>query len=297
MSFANVIGRAGAGVLVSAFLMFGLIAPNAASAASCSNGGEYSTNDVIFCGAFTKADLQNKIDNGDGVNSAASIQNIFFTTGHITMAEIMSNDTVAGRVDQNGNVYVTQDVIENGQVVFKAGSLVATNAWSVGRTKNADSVAFGPDAWKRPVNNLSFISASINGWINMSGGQFHFFILSVCGNFGGGTPIAHPTPKPSPSPSPKPSPSPTPSMTPKPTPSCTPSATPVAVASESPTPTPTPTQTPGQVLGVSTNLPQTGPEDLMGGAAGLTAIGYAGRAYLRSRKSFIDSFKKKIDKK
>jgi hypothetical protein len=55
-----------------------------------------------------------------------------------------------------------------------------------------------------------------------------------------------------------------------------------------PTPTPTPT---GQVL--SANLPATGPETLFGGVAGLTAIGYASRAYLRSRKSVLDALRGK----
>jgi len=58
--------------------------------------------------------------------------------------------------------------------------------------------------------------------------------------------------------------------------------------STTPSPTPTPT---GQVLGAS--LPDTGPEVLLGGAAGVTAVGYASRAYLRSRKSVIDAMRGK----
>ena len=62
----------------------------------------------------------------------------------------------------------------------------------------------------------------------------------------------------------------------------------VTVSAPTPTPTPTPT---GQVL--SASLPATGPETLFGGVAGLTAIGYASRAYLRSRKSVLDALRGK----
>ena len=66
------------------------------------------------------------------------------------------------------------------------------------------------------------------------------------------------------------------------------------IVNEAPTPTPTPVPTPtptGQVL--SANLPATGPETAFGGVAGLTAIGYASRAYLRSRKSVLDALRGK----
>jgi hypothetical protein len=58
-----------------------------------------------------------------------------------------------------------------------------------------------------------------------------------------------------------------------------------------PTPTPTPT---GQVLGAT--LPATGPETLLGGVGGLTAIGYATRGYIRSRKSLLDALRGKNSK-
>lgn len=60
--------------------------------------------------------------------------------------------------------------------------------------------------------------------------------------------------------------------------------------SHTPTPTPTPTSTP-QVLGAT--LPATGPEAALGGMAGLTAIGFASRAYLRSRKGVVDALRGK----
>jgi hypothetical protein len=64
----------------------------------------------------------------------------------------------------------------------------------------------------------------------------------------------------------------------------------VSKATSSSTPTVTPTSTP-EVLGAT--LPATGPEAALGGMAGLTAIGFASRAYLRSRKGLIDALRGK----
>lgn len=81
--------------------------------------------------------------------------------------------------------------------------------------------------------------------------------------------------------------------TPTPTPTATPTVKPTPTATPVHTPTPTPKATPA-VLGTSTPaLPDTGAESLLGGAAGLTAIGYATRSYLRSRKSVVDALRRK----
>lgn len=70
----------------------------------------------------------------------------------------------------------------------------------------------------------------------------------------------------------------------------------MVVTSPSPTPkTPSPTPSPkGAVLGET--LPETGPAAALGGMAGLTAIGFASRAYLRSRKSLVDAMRGKRHK-
>jgi hypothetical protein len=46
----------------------------------------------------------------------------------------------------------------------------------------------------------------------------------------------------------------------------------------------------GHVLGAT--LPGTGPEAALGGIAGLSAIGVASQAYVRSRKSLLNSLRK-----
>jgi hypothetical protein len=52
----------------------------------------------------------------------------------------------------------------------------------------------------------------------------------------------------------------------------------------------------GQVLSAATApatpaLPATGPETALGGAAGLTAIGFAARSYVRSRKNLLGALR------
>ena len=126
------------------------------------------SNAIIWCGAQTKQDLVNAINNGDGHNSAANIQQIYSTNGlTITPTSVMSSDTVDGTVDNKGNVTV------NGQIV-------ATNVWSVGRTLIGNSQPFG-SVWMRPTS-VSFLSPSLDAFVNMSGGTFHWAVLKACGN-------------------------------------------------------------------------------------------------------------------
>lgn len=63
----------------------------------------------------------------------------------------------------------------------------------------------------------------------------------------------------------------------------------VTQAGPSVTPTPKPN---GQVLGAAV-LPATGPDVLFGGVAGLTAMGYAAHAYIRSRKTLLETLRGK----
>ncbi len=74
---------------------------------------------------------------------------------------------------------------------------------------------------------------------------------------------------------------------------CSAKVTVAAPPTLSPTPTPTPVEQ-GQVLGAA--LPATGPEAALGGIAGLSAIGYASKSYLRSRKSLLSSLRHKNNK-
>jgi len=165
-------------------------------------------------------------------------------------------------------------VYKNGDVMVN-GKKVATGARAIGRENMPGSVKSG-SVWERPTL-VSFNSDSIPAFVNMENGTFHYFIIKSCGNAGKATPVKKPTP--------------TPVTTPIKTPVKTPTPTPKTPTPKPKTPTPTPTpKEEGKVLG--TTLPQTGPEAALGGMIGLTGIGVASRAYLRSRKDLKNSLRK-----
>lgn len=288
-----------------ALIIGGIIAPVTSVLATTAQPRDNDANSILWGGCYTKQECVDKITKGDGHHTAANIQHIYYQEGRgITQASFMSGSTVDGTVYKDGRVVV------NGQTV-------ATGAKSIGRTNMPGSVKSGT-VYERPTS-VSFVANSIPAYVNMEGGTFHYFIIKSCGNAGTGTPVKKPTPSPSPSktptptPSKSPSPSPSKSPTPTPTPSPSKSPTPSPSPSKSPSPTPTPTHTPspspsesptpvitstpsatpggGEVLGAT--LPQAGPEAALGGMAGLTGIGLASRAYLRSRKDLRNSLRKK----
>ncbi|HSX02087.1 MAG TPA: hypothetical protein VLI05_02100 [Candidatus Saccharimonadia bacterium] len=63
--------------------------------------------------------------------------------------------------------------------------------------------------------------------------------------------------------------------------------------SQTPAPAAPATSASPAVLGTSSDLPATGPEGALAGVAGLTAMGYAARSYLRSRKSLVGSLRRR----
>lgn len=123
-------------------------------------------NAIIWCGAQTKAELTGRMTNGDGHNSASSINQIYAERG-ITAAGINSSDTVEGSVNNKGEVIV-------------GGRVVATNVWSSGRQFIPGSVKDG-SIYMRPTS-VSFRSQSLPAFVNMSGGTFKWAIIKSCGN-------------------------------------------------------------------------------------------------------------------
>lgn len=214
---------------------------------------------IIYNGAYDKTELMYKINNGDGLNTAASIQHIYFSEGRgITRTNLQSADTVEGTVYKDGRVVVN-------------GKVVATGSRTISRAQSASATVSG-SAWETTTAAV-FDRDSLPAFVNMQDGTFHFAVIKSCGNPVRATPVATPTP--------------TPTATPTPTPTATPKVTPKV------TPTPVkPTPTP-QVLGTTTTLPDTGAESVLGGVAGVTALGYATRSYLRSRKSVVDALRRK----
>jgi hypothetical protein len=353
-----------AAVVAVALLAGAIVGPKVALAAS-SQPEDCTANSIIWCGASSKADWLSKVSSGDGHNTGANIQNIYYDQGRgITAANFNASTTVVGTVFKNGNVEVN-------------GKVVATGAKSVGRDFIAGSVKSGT-VWMRPTS-VSFVANSIQAWVDMSGGTFHYFILQSCGNPGVATPVKAPTPSPTPKPTSTQTPTPTVMPTPTPTP---PPVTPGVVTCQQLTATqpdqsgapttfnftvipsvpdsatitgyqfsftngnvPATTSSPtltlnldsgetltvqgqvlttagpspisdacsatvtapqnGQVLGTTTTpttpvatpttpaLPATGAASALAGAGGLTAMGMAGRSYIRSRKSFMNNLRQR----
>ena len=201
MTFQKLLLKVSVVALVAFSTVFTSLAVTAASQPrDCDN------NAVVYCGAYTKTELNKKISEGDTRNSAANLKQIFFNEGRgITLSGI--NNAVDGTVFKDGRVVV-------------GGKIVATGAKSVGRQQLSSSTKQG-SVWIRPVN-VSFKSDSIAAFINMDGGVFRWAILKSCGNFVSAKAV----------------PTPAPTNTPKPSPFITPIPPLTPVITETPTPTP-----------------------------------------------------------
>jgi LPXTG-motif cell wall-anchored protein len=321
MSFVTRVREHWTKVAAATLILLTAMSPLAAQA-DTSQPRDANSNSIMWAGAYSKTEFLGKVASGDGHNTAANLQQIYYKEGRgITEANFKSGTTVDGTVYKDGRVVV-------------GGKTVATNAKSTGRDFIAGSTKSG-SVWIRPTN-VAFAVDSIQAWVNLDGGKFHYFVLKSCGNTGEATPTPSPTPTPS-----QPDVDHRPSVyrftvTPQTqnvtvtgyrftfsdhTPQATTAAnTPyvdkevksgtlkvsaqaltnkgetaiseVCSASVTANTTPSPTNSP-VVLGTSTQpvLPQTGAETALGGLLGLTAIGAAGRAYWRSRKSLTSALR------
>jgi hypothetical protein len=167
--------------LISSFF---IILSNGISYADVSIGGSYNcdSNAVIYCGASSASALVTKYTNGDGLNSASSIQNIFNYFG-INSSQInsMPQTAVLGYVTRSGNVFINNQ-------------LVATNAITGGRDFIPGSTAQtfnGTTFFIRPPT-VSFLTTPLPAYVVMNNNQFQFAILSSCGNPIKATPIPPP---------------------------------------------------------------------------------------------------------
>jgi hypothetical protein len=232
------------------------------------------TGAIVYNGAYSKTELFTKIDNGDGKNSAASIQHIFFSEGRgITRDNLQSNDTIDGTVYKDGRVVVN-------------GKVVATNGLTVSRV-GAPGARVSGTVWETTTAAV-FVTDSIPAYVNMAGGTFRYAVIKSCGNPVRASAVVASTP------------TPTPTATATPAPTATPKATPVPTKVPTPVPThvpATPVPTPAPSKASEGVLPDTGAESVLGGVVGLTAMGYAARGYIRSRKSVVDALRGKDQSK
>jgi len=182
--------------------VLGMQLPAHAQNISISSAQNCDSNAVIFCGASSVSQLQSKFRNGDGHNSADSIQVIYNHFG-ITSADIsaMSSSSVtveSGLVTDQGNV-----------LGDKNNNLLATGALTAGRQNMPGSTRHqvGSTVFFTRPPSVSFQSHTLAAFVVIMNGKFAFAILASCGNPVIATPV---TPRSTPTPTPKPVPTPTP---------------------------------------------------------------------------------------
>jgi LPXTG-motif cell wall-anchored protein len=233
-----------------------LLLPLAASASTQPRDND--GNAMIWGGAYTKTELTQNLENGDGHGHTAKQLQAEYHAHGITLAEIRSSQTVNG-------------VVTNGGEVIVAGKTVATGAQSYGRTNLAGSTKEG-DLYIRSTS-VSFQSDQLPAFVHMTdGGRFDYAIIKSCGNIVTAKPVAVAAkPKPVAQAAPAPVIIVAQSQTQTQT-QTAPAPQPVAQVAVAPAPTPAPQQ-----------LPQTGSGlvSLAGLSALLTGLWY----YLRSRRS------------
>jgi len=149
--------------------MFGLHAyqVHAQSSYNC------DANAVLWCGASSPSVVLDKYKNGDGHNTAASIQAIYNWFG-ISSSDIASMGTYAveGSVSSNGNVYV-------GNTVVATDAVTGGRQWENGST--TEKLSDGTTFYSRPPS-VSFPGGSLSAMVVMKDGVFQFAILHTCGN-------------------------------------------------------------------------------------------------------------------
>ena len=175
------------GLVVTAVLGFSAFQLPGTAVADVSLGGsqDCDANAVIYCGAQTSPSLISKYNSGTTQNSAKSIQDIF-AKFNISSADVNALNTtaVAGRVTQNGEVYINS-----------SSTAVASNALTVGRQNmpGSSQVTYNGTTMYTRAPGVSFRSSSLPAYVVMKDGVFQFAILASCANPVAATPKTPPT--------------------------------------------------------------------------------------------------------
>lgn len=125
------------------------------------------TNAVIYCGTWSKKELIDKINLGDGRYSGAGLKTLFASLG------IYTEDINSERTLYNGKVW------KNGNVTLD-GKVVATGVLSGGRHNLTGSTFWKGLYWRSP--SVSFVSDGLDAFVYMDGSQFGYAIIKSCGN-------------------------------------------------------------------------------------------------------------------
>lgn len=176
-------------IAISLGLMMALIAPSASQA---QNG---SPNDMIRGGITSTSDLISTLQNGDGVHSAKTLQ-ADYAAVQVTPSNLRSYTAHNGYVTKTGQV-----------VLSDSGKVVATNAFSYGRSDLGNSTKISNHLYKRSTA-VSFAQSRLDALIyTTQNGSFKYAIVKDCGNVVTATPktvskatVQQPTPAPAPAP-------------------------------------------------------------------------------------------------
>jgi hypothetical protein len=125
-----------------------------------------SANSMMSGGCFSQSECMNKLQNGDGVHSAAELQSVYGAEG-ISINTFQSGDIVEGTVTSSGDVIV-------------GGKTVATGAQSFGRDFVAGSTKVGA-LFERPTSAV-FLQSQLEAFVIMHKGVFQRAVLKSCGN-------------------------------------------------------------------------------------------------------------------
>lgn len=152
--------------IIVAFTILGLVAalttPFMINAAAFPR--DFDSNAVVYGGAFSKAELISKINNGDTRHN--DLKQVFYNENR-GISEAGINSSVDGVVKKDGTVWV-------------GGSQVATGVFSSGRSYIPGSTHDGT-LWMRPPS-VSFLSSQLDAFVLMEGGTFKAAIIKSCGN-------------------------------------------------------------------------------------------------------------------
>jgi hypothetical protein len=159
---------AGAMLFASAGLLYDAFGNGSASAETIDYSRDCDKYAVMYCGSMTKEEILQKLNNGDGRNSASNIQSIFSQFG-------LNASSIQNASFQNGVVY------QNGEV--KIGTkVVATNSQTYIRELGG----------KVSTSKMGSAQAALVAMD--SNGKFMFAVMTPCGNPVTGTPVEPPKP-------------------------------------------------------------------------------------------------------
>jgi hypothetical protein len=230
------------------------------NASAASQPRDNDANAMIWGGAYTKTELIDNLEHGDGHGHSAKQLQSEFKAHSVTVAGIRSSRTVNGTVTKEGEVRIGDKV-------------VATSARSYGRQFIPGSTKEG-DLYVRPTS-VSFQSSQLPAFVHLDAkGVFKYAVIKSCGNIVTASPVAAAKPKAA-------------------APQAAAVVTPVIVVAQAQTQTQTQSQT--QTQPAPTPAPQPAPELPQAGAAsliglaGLSATTTAGWYYRRSRTGLRQS--------